>query len=280
MGDLERGPSLGKKRLSKPSSAENILRTVLRELGYTSKYKKGQLSGPQHLEIVDAIRSFARAWLRHEAEQFAQNYLGDDRGFQGGSEGQQVGRSLHQQVNRLRMRIRNFIRESIVAGAMALLGPRPLTGAELDQAERLAQMQEQFLGAFMDKVAQAPPAFRPDKTTEIIAIAPPMTMDQFIARAESYGSVVWGASQEIARATIKNNRIFDQERRWMAVAEHCQSCPEAAAMGWQPIGTLPPIGDSECMNNCKCSFSYRLGDDGVEHIAGRGPMYDEALGDM
>ena len=38
--------------------------------------------------------------------------------------------------------------------------------------------------------------------------------------------------------------------------EHCADCPPLAALGWQPIGTLPDIGDSECEGRCLCHFVY------------------------
>jgi hypothetical protein len=34
-------------------------------------------------------------------------------------------------------------------------------------------------------------------------------------------------------------------------------CKELAAKGWQPIGSLPPIGGAPCNANCKCRFEYR-----------------------
>lgn len=51
------------------------------------------------------------------------------------------------------------------------------------------------------------------------------------------------------------------ERRVLGAAEHCVDCIRYAEMGWQPIGTLPPIGQqSACMVNCKCHFEYMLSD--------------------
>ena len=42
--------------------------------------------------------------------------------------------------------------------------------------------------------------------------------------------------------------------------DHCtggNSCPEVTAMGWQPVGTLTPIGSRKCMSNCLCRWAYR-----------------------
>lgn len=48
-----------------------------------------------------------------------------------------------------------------------------------------------------------------------------------------------------------------QERRVLSPAEHCPGCEEQAGMGWQPIGTLAPIGSQDCLTNCKCTFQYK-----------------------
>ena len=70
--------------------------------------------------------------------------------------------------------------------------------------------------------------------------------------------------QESAYSAYENARRreatlggMDEERRLLGVADHCGDCLEAAALGWQPIGTLPEIGDSVCTTNCHCEFEYR-----------------------
>lgn len=50
---------------------------------------------------------------------------------------------------------------------------------------------------------------------------------------------------------------MDEERRVLHPAEHCQDCKDYAARGWQPLGTLPKIGESECRVNCRCTFEFR-----------------------
>ena len=38
----------------------------------------------------------------------------------------------------------------------------------------------------------------------------------------------------------------------------CRDCARWAALGWQPIGTLPLPGDRcQCLFNCRCALSYR-----------------------
>ncbi len=59
------------------------------------------------------------------------------------------------------------------------------------------------------------------------------------------------------------------ERRMLSIAEHCKSdrgmegCVELAARGWVPIGSLPPIGNTPCLMNCKCHYIFAR-EDGTE----------------
>lgn len=47
-----------------------------------------------------------------------------------------------------------------------------------------------------------------------------------------------------------------EEMRVLGAAHHCEDCPPISGE-WQPIGTLPEIGDTACLANCGCSFEYR-----------------------
>lgn len=130
-----------------------------------------------------------------------------------------------------------------MAGVLALLGPAPLTGEELDAAEREAQKQEQFFDKFLG---------------EVLAPNPTMTPAQFVARVEKYADSTWQSSQRINRAAAIGQGIAKRERRVLGdpKTQHCEDCPPLAEMGWQPIGTLPDIGDTECGPLCLCHFEY------------------------
>jgi hypothetical protein len=45
-----------------------------------------------------------------------------------------------------------------------------------------------------------------------------------------------------------------QERSILGISDHCRECVQEAAKGWQPIGTLIPIGERLCRANCRCSM--------------------------
>lgn len=48
-----------------------------------------------------------------------------------------------------------------------------------------------------------------------------------------------------------------EERSILHPADHCEDCLNMAELGWQPIGTLIPIGERQCVGNCQCSMDYR-----------------------
>jgi hypothetical protein len=47
------------------------------------------------------------------------------------------------------------------------------------------------------------------------------------------------------------------ERRLLGSQEPCAQCPGYAALGWQPINTLPNVTEAcDCRAKCKCRFEY------------------------
>lgn len=79
-----------------------------------------------------------------------------------------------------------------------------------------------------------------------------------VSRAKLYAQAMRVTAREAQRQFIYNEIGGQaQERRILTPADHCPDCVEYADMGWQPIGSLPPIGDSQCGQNCKCVFVFR-----------------------
>ncbi len=263
-------------RTSKASSAEAILRYCLRQRGWTSLYRRGELTSTRRLKLLSDMREYGRAWLRHEAaELFAAHGRHDDNlmvdrdglpdaalSLVNGGLDRALGAAIKHHVGRFFRRAKQFTRELILAGTLALSGPKDLDGDDIDQINRQAAEQDSYYDAFEAEVnALPPPQLAPDLgLNQVTIIAPPsMSMPQFIARAEQYGSAVWGAAQEVARAQVIRERVWVEERRvhGMLKDDMCSICREAVAMGWQPIGTLPAIGDSECLSSCHCYFKWR-----------------------
>jgi hypothetical protein len=78
---------------------------------------------------------------------------------------------------------------------------------------------------------------------------------QIAARFDMYANAVSGTYWDANRDT--HDAMGDsEERRILNPAEHCDDCL-AAAGHWEPVGTLPSIGESQCLSNCQCEFEYR-----------------------
>lgn len=73
--------------------------------------------------------------------------------------------------------------------------------------------------------------------------------------AQALRAAYWNVNRQFQREILGKK----EERRVLGVNEkHCLDCPTFATLGWQPIGTLPEIGDkSACNVYCKCKFEYR-----------------------
>lgn len=77
---------------------------------------------------------------------------------------------------------------------------------------------------------------------------------KLVERAAMYLAAPWASYQ----AELRVNASGMQERRVLDVgAENCSDCIDAAAQGWVEIGTLPAIGESQCLVRCACHFEYQ-----------------------
>lgn len=78
-----------------------------------------------------------------------------------------------------------------------------------------------------------------------------------IGRAGQYSFAARVTATQSERQFVVNESDGEAyERRVLGAAEHCADCLEYAALGWQPTGTLPPLGDSRCGHSCLCHFEY------------------------
>jgi len=76
-------------------------------------------------------------------------------------------------------------------------------------------------------------------------------------RLDMYGNAGWGTFIGLMGYMAVTYGGKTQERRILGAADHCRDCLDWARVGWQPIGTLPPIGASVCKTNCHCAFEYK-----------------------
>lgn len=77
-----------------------------------------------------------------------------------------------------------------------------------------------------------------------------------LRRAGMYGNDINGSYADTRRA-VAIDEGFTEERRVPTSAKPCQGCADEAAKGWQPIGTLKEIGETQCGSNCGCDFEFR-----------------------
>lgn len=76
-----------------------------------------------------------------------------------------------------------------------------------------------------------------------------------IMRSQLYTEAMRGTYESERRHNYRKRA--NEERRVLGISDHCGDCIDAEARGWQPIGTLPRIGDSVCGGRCHCTFEYR-----------------------
>ena len=95
---------------------------------------------------------------------------------------------------------------------------------------------------------------------------------RMISRAGSYAAAADVTADQARRQSMADEVAEDSADLWevrvLGVAEHCNDCVELAGRP-APVGTLPPIGDSECGQYCKCRFEYGPREE-LERKYGRG----------
>lgn len=77
-----------------------------------------------------------------------------------------------------------------------------------------------------------------------------------VARASMYMEAARG-TYEAERGLMEAAGGATEELSVLAISDHCSECMQMAAQGWQPIGTLTPIGMRQCLSRCRCTFIYR-----------------------
>lgn len=77
-----------------------------------------------------------------------------------------------------------------------------------------------------------------------------------VARSALYAQAARTTYEEMVKRLARIGGMT-QEKRVLGLADHCTGCVTQAAKGWQPIGTLLSIGETECRGNCRCTFEYK-----------------------
>lgn len=79
-----------------------------------------------------------------------------------------------------------------------------------------------------------------------------------LVRSDMYADAANGTYEEMNRRSAIGDGM-DEEMRELEAKDgnNCDGCLDQAALGWQPIGTLDPIGAEECGTRCRCTFKFR-----------------------
>lgn len=87
-------------------------------------------------------------------------------------------------------------------------------------------------------------------------LAGKMSAEQFRDRVSKYVDSSY-STYELGRAESHRQAGYNWERRIRNAAVSCVSCVVYAARGWQPLSSLPAIGDEcECRARCRCHKEY------------------------
>lgn len=135
-----------------------------------------------------------------------------------------------------------------MAGATSKGGWDRMAPADWGRIGNITKSQYQKLQAFAIDIADGK-----EKLTNLKG----EVNGRFLQRSKMYANAAYGTMEEANRLGA-GDRGMVEERRVREAENSCDDCIRYAAMGWQLIGTLPPIGvDSACLTNCRCSFQWR-----------------------
>ena len=80
---------------------------------------------------------------------------------------------------------------------------------------------------------------------------------RIVSRAALYVQSARATYERMRMIEQRDNNSMTEERSLLHPAEHCDECIAEAAKGWQPIGSLIPIGERTCLGNDRCTMEYR-----------------------
>lgn len=128
----------------------------------------------------------------------------------------------------------------IIAAALAKEGIENLTAADYGYIGAKLKQEYKYLRNFRLQIERG---------------SVKLESNAFLRRAASY---TVNSRESFYKVLRTDTQSYTQERRVLdPKAIHCQTCIDEARKGWQPIGTLRKIGDSECKINCQCRFHFR-----------------------
>lgn len=83
-------------------------------------------------------------------------------------------------------------------------------------------------------------------------------MDGTVAsRAEMYVEQGRATQREMERRMAASRGVDLEKNILGGSRDPCGECPGLSAMGWVPVGTLPPVGSRACLSRCHCHLNFR-----------------------
>ena len=128
----------------------------------------------------------------------------------------------------------------VAVGIAACGGFENTSNADLGYLGSLIKKQYEFLRNFANDIKQGRQAL--DGT--------------LLARAELYTQAARGIYSAMVTRAAKMGGMTEA-KRLLGPADHCSTCLSQAAKGWQNIDNVLPIGDAECLSNCRCDLVFR-----------------------
>lgn len=173
----------------------------------------------------------------------------------------QVRAAIDSVINAETVKVRGLA-ESLLAGKLSLADWQVQMAAQLKQLyvaagivanggiASMSQADYGYLGSLIKKQYQ----YLQNFASEIASGKQPLD-GTLAARAALYTEAA-RALYEDARGRAAQLAGLDLERSVLGIADHCSGCLDAADQGWQPIGTVTPIGERNCLARCHCTMEY------------------------
>jgi len=144
----------------------------------------------------------------------------------------------------------NLMRQSIkdahvLAGVTARGGWQQMTFADWGYTGSLVKKQYRYLDRFADDIITGRQALD----------------GRLLVRADAFAKTAYHDFEDMRRRIAQQSGLFNEERRILGGIDPCVDCDSYHAEGWRPIASLPPIGESKCIFNCRCHFEYRFNAD-------------------
>lgn len=138
--------------------------------------------------------------------------------------------------------IRSQIKSAnLAAASIAFGGLRNISASELEIAEQFGRDQISWFANFAAGVFGGSVNLN----------------GNFAARTGMYASAVFSSYENANRIRESRSDKNNEERRILGASDHCTTCLSEAAKGWVALGSLKPIGNSECKSRCRCHFQFR-----------------------